>query len=620
MSAVVVVALAGAGLAVTPAGAAPPGVLPSTVDATLIPGGTTTVTKSVTTPAIPYNPDIVFLADTTGSMSAVIANVRSNIGTLTGNILTAQPSAQFAVAEFKDIKDTIPFRVNQQPTANISAVQAGTTQWVAAGGGDFPEDFINGLYRVASGDITFRPDSSRIVALFGDAPSHDPSNGRTLADAVTALQGINARVIAVNSSGLDAKGQAAALVSATGGVQLNNVPSSAVPQAILDGIKGTKVSVAPRVKTCAPELTVSNSPTSVSVTSGSVATFTETLTVSPSAAPGVYSCQVDYLVDGVSQGFVETTTVRVLGLSVGDITFAEPTSGTAGAVFTVTLNAAANAPVTVNYATANGTATAPADYTAASGTLTFAPGETSKTVTVQVAADTIDEPSETFTLTLSGASGATILRATGTATITDSDRDGTWTCSAGAARLALLQTTLASAAQANSPNDPCVEETPTLINANLSSGILSVLTGDVDATTDLIPNDQQTAVANGDGVRSSSNIAGATISLLGLANISVGAVTASAGFTCSNGTPVYSASSNVASLKVNGLTVAVGNGPLTIPLVVGTLKINTDTIVNGQYVRQAFALDTSVATVILGEAKVGYKGTSLHPSGNPCSM
>src|SRR5205807_5142267 len=54
-----------------------------------------------------------------------------------------------------------------------------------------------------------------------------------------------------------------------------------------------------------------------------------------------------------------------------------------------------------------------------SGTLTFAPGETSKRVDVQTLGDAVMEPTETFTLTLSNASGATIARATGTATIID---------------------------------------------------------------------------------------------------------------------------------------------------------------------------------------------------------
>ena len=74
--------------------------------------------------------------------------------------------------------------------------------------------------------------------------------------------------------------------------------------------------------------------------------------------------------------------------------------------FAVTLSRAASGPVSVDYATADGTAAAGADYTATSGTLTFAAGETEKTVSVPLLDDAIDEGKETFTLELSNPRGA----------------------------------------------------------------------------------------------------------------------------------------------------------------------------------------------------------------------
>ena len=74
--------------------------------------------------------------------------------------------------------------------------------------------------------------------------------------------------------------------------------------------------------------------------------------------------------------------------------------------FAVTLSRAASGPVSVDYATKDGTAAAGADYTAASGTLVFAPGETAKTVSVALLDDSIDEGKETFTLRLSNPQGA----------------------------------------------------------------------------------------------------------------------------------------------------------------------------------------------------------------------
>jgi hypothetical protein len=97
-----------------------------------------------------------------------------------------------------------------------------------------------------------------------------------------------------------------------------------------------------------------------------------------------------------------------LTLTVGDITVQEGNSGTANAVFTVLLSAASSQTVTVNYATANSTATAGSDYQAVSGTLTFLPGQTQKTVPVAVYGDTTVEPTEAFFLQLTNAVNATL--------------------------------------------------------------------------------------------------------------------------------------------------------------------------------------------------------------------
>ena len=87
----------------------------------------------------------------------------------------------------------------------------------------------------------------------------------------------------------------------------------------------------------------------------------------------------------------------------------------------MSLSRASSGPVAVAYATADGTATAGADYTRTSGTLSFAPGETGKTVAVPVLDDAIDEGEETFTLRLVNASGARIADGTATGTIENSD-------------------------------------------------------------------------------------------------------------------------------------------------------------------------------------------------------
>ena len=106
-------------------------------------------------------------------------------------------------------------------------------------------------------------------------------------------------------------------------------------------------------------------------------------------------------------------------LAVADVSVTEGTAATAD--FVVTLEPATSVTVTVDYATADGTATAGSDYTAASGTLTFDAGETTKTVSVPVLDDSAEDSGETFTLTLRNASGAVLLRAVATGTILNTE-------------------------------------------------------------------------------------------------------------------------------------------------------------------------------------------------------
>ena len=133
------------------------------------------------------------------------------------------------------------------------------------------------------------------------------------------------------------------------------------------------------------------------------------------------------IADGTGQGTIlnddgaATPSLSIADLSVGE--------SAGSAVFTVSLSAASAAAVTVNYATANGTALAGQDYQAASGSLSFSPGVTTKTITVAVLGDTVVEPTETFSVALSGAVGATIADGTGLGTILDDDGAATPTFS-----------------------------------------------------------------------------------------------------------------------------------------------------------------------------------------------
>jgi hypothetical protein len=99
----------------------------------------------------------------------------------------------------------------------------------------------------------------------------------------------------------------------------------------------------------------------------------------------------------------------------------EGNSGTSSALFTVNLSAAYDQPITVAYATADGTATAGSDYQAASGTLIIPAGQTTGTITVLVNGDRLGEANETFFINLSGATSAFIVDGQGVGTIVDDE-------------------------------------------------------------------------------------------------------------------------------------------------------------------------------------------------------
>ncbi|RZI80530.1 MAG: hypothetical protein EOP38_22190, partial [Rubrivivax sp.] len=156
--------------------------------------------------------------------------------------------------------------------------------------------------------------------------------------------------------------------------------------------------------------------------------------VPPSDTPGQLIVRVPAVVDAQAEG---PETVQLLAatdrntenqfgtgtindrplLSINDV---EVNEAAGVAVFTVTLSNPSSAAVTVSYGTQNGTATAGNDFTNAAGTLTFAPGETTKTITVPITNDSVFEGVENFTVVLSGASGsAQIADASGLGGIND---------------------------------------------------------------------------------------------------------------------------------------------------------------------------------------------------------
>ncbi|MBI5565053.1 MAG: hypothetical protein HY870_09165 [Chloroflexi bacterium] len=109
-------------------------------------------------------------------------------------------------------------------------------------------------------------------------------------------------------------------------------------------------------------------------------------------------------------------------LSIADQSILEGNSGSKAMSFVVTLSPASASIVTVTYATVAGTATAGGDYTTTNGTLVFQPGQISKTISINILGDTVDEGvSENFSVQVSNPIGATLADGQAAGTITDDD-------------------------------------------------------------------------------------------------------------------------------------------------------------------------------------------------------
>ncbi len=139
-------------------------------------------------------------------------------------------------------------------------------------------------------------------------------------------------------------------------------------------------------------------------------------------APGNYLVSLAAVVGGQRERLASEPVSVLPGLLVDDLDVREGDSGSSTASVAVRLLAASDETVTVQYATADAAATAGSDYESASGTLTFAPGETSKTIAITIHGDLDEELHETLLVNLTVPSGAVV--ADGQAVVTLEDEEG----------------------------------------------------------------------------------------------------------------------------------------------------------------------------------------------------
>jgi uncharacterized repeat protein (TIGR01451 family) len=388
-----VVALAAAAIAGI-AAAATPGVDPQTVTNTVNPGDSFNVAKTVHTPVIPPNPDIVFLADTTFSMVATIGNVQTNATTIMNTIAgtAGVGTPEFGAANYTDFgcTDPFPFHLDQAITSTISNVQSAINTWAAGDGCDVPEAQINALFQLATDpSVGFRAPgtSTRIVVWFGDSSGHDPSGGHSKTDAINALVAAGIHVIAVPVStatgdGLNSTGQATDIANATGGTVLPSATPDQVSAAILAGLQNLPVTVS-HTETCDPDASVSLTPTSPeNVISGNDVTYNETVSVASSNPGGVtLHCTVTFLLNGVSAGpdFTESITVTVNGADLA-IVKTGPALVTEGHDLTYHLAATNNGPAAATGVVVSDTLPANSTFVSASAGCTAAAGVVTCTV------------------------------------------------------------------------------------------------------------------------------------------------------------------------------------------------------------------------------------------------
>jgi len=382
----VVTAALGLAVWVGVATAANPGVEPQTVTATVNPGATVVVTKTVHTPPIPPKPDVYFLSDSTGSMGPAIANVQTNADAIMTTIKNGTNDPMFGAGNYRDFQnpqqDAFVFQ-NNASIGTDAAAQAGIATWTAPSGAghDGPEGQLYALHQIATDpSIGFRTDSTRIVVWFGDAPGHDPicpgftgfASNLTTGSVATELHNANVRVIAIALNtggyalGLDdnqlfggfetdydatcgapasVSGEATTITNATGGVLFTGINPGDVADTIIAGLENLPVTVTP-TPTCDPGLTATYDQPSKTVTSGDDATFTETLHVDAGNPGGsTLHCTVDFLLNGQSAGpeFQQSVSITVNGADLA-VVKTGPSLVTEGDTYSYHLVATNNGP------------------------------------------------------------------------------------------------------------------------------------------------------------------------------------------------------------------------------------------------------------------------------------
>lgn len=299
----------GAALLLSPTLALADSISPDTFSASLAVGGTTSIDKTITVSAgSPTSAlvDVVFVADTTGSMGGQIASAQAGAASIL-SALSGLGNVQFGVGAYNDPTGGI----TQGLTSNTSLVTTAINNWFASGGGDFPEANLVAWKDVAD-NIAWRAGSRRFIVTFGDAPGHTGfSPYPTEASVISSLNANNVTMEIINTgtdttgmnSAVDGQpaGQANRFAAATGGTVFNGFNSSGTATAIINAVTSafaTYSTVSLQAVGNLPGVGVSTcSPITGSFDRSITRTFTCGVTFTGLVA-GDYTFSINALVDG----------------------------------------------------------------------------------------------------------------------------------------------------------------------------------------------------------------------------------------------------------------------------------------------------------------------------------
>ncbi len=313
-------------------------VSPPSVDEALEVGETLIIDKLVETPEIPPKIDVIFNFDLSGSFNNDLPNIKSIAGDLFDQIRSQAPDSRFAIASFVDYP--IPqwgypsygdyaFNLNLDFTYDkltwVNVINGLNTR----SGGDFKESQLTSVKRSAE-EASWGDDRTKVAVLITDAAFHLDSDvnfytgelypGPSFEDTIEVLNEKGITVVGIKAPGPNPTydemitADMERITSETGGTVVDIDSSSTnIAEAILEGLGNLPIPVIPHVIGCGP-LSVTLSPSSQIVTSGDIASFTETITVpnNDSLQGTSVSCEVLFTDEHGTELGVQTINVDIL--------------------------------------------------------------------------------------------------------------------------------------------------------------------------------------------------------------------------------------------------------------------------------------------------------------------